>query len=190
VVTNAELATELRLLDFDATETAIGVVVNLPNTVLFEFGSSALAPSAVARLEPLAAYLVRHEVAARRLTIAGHTDSVGSEEANQRLSEERALSVQAALKGHGVGEARMEVLGLGETRPVAPNARPDGADDAEGRARNRRVEILIHSAVAQQRPRAASLERGLGQVDADPNCRCHHASVASRRLVAPPSNRL
>jgi outer membrane protein OmpA-like peptidoglycan-associated protein len=69
--------------------------------------------------------------------IAGHTDSVGTDQYNQALSERRANSVAGYLGSHGVMQQRMIVVGAGETRPVASN------DTDAGRAQNRRVEITL-----------------------------------------------
>ena len=83
-----------------------------------------------------------YPTAAIRLT--GHTDDVGDEAANLRLSEQRARAVAAGLTARDPGLAgRIQVVGRGEAEPVAPNRRPGGGDDAEGRQRNRRVAILF-----------------------------------------------
>jgi len=70
--------------------------------------------------------------------VTGHTDSTGSAEYNQRLSERRAMAVVQYLQAQGVNPERLEARGMGETAPVASNATP------AGRAQNRRVEIRIH----------------------------------------------
>ncbi|MBQ9705267.1 MAG: OmpA family protein, partial [Paludibacteraceae bacterium] len=72
-----------------------------------------------------------------KIRIIGHTDAVGSEESNQRLSEGRAAAVRADLMARGVDASRIEAEGRGETEPVADN------DTEEGRSRNRRVEFVI-----------------------------------------------
>jgi outer membrane protein OmpA-like peptidoglycan-associated protein len=69
--------------------------------------------------------------------VEGHTDSTGTDATNQKLSLERATAVKTFLKTQGVDEARITATGIGSERPVAPNATP------EGRAKNRRVEIVI-----------------------------------------------
>ncbi len=74
-----------------------------------------------------------------RLTVEGHTDSTGDLEANQRLSERRAQTVVDYLVAAGISIDRLAAVGYGETRPMADN------DTAEGRASNRRVEILIET---------------------------------------------
>src|SRR5690606_17780031 len=73
----------------------------------------------------------------KRIRIEGHTDDVGDEAVNQRLSEQRAASVEAALVSRGVSEDRLETRGYGESQPTAPNR------SAAGRAKNRRVEFII-----------------------------------------------
>jgi OmpA-OmpF porin, OOP family len=77
------------------------------------------------------------------VTIEGHTDSIGSESYNQRLSERRALAVKHYLVSRGVAGDRLDTVGYGESRPVAPNKTPDGKDNPEGRAMNRRAELKV-----------------------------------------------
>ena len=78
----------------------------------------------------------------RRFEVAGHTDARGTDEYNHRLGQRRAISVVEHLARAGVPAERLVVRSYGESRPIAPNARPDGSDDPEGRALNRRVEIV------------------------------------------------
>lgn len=103
--------------------------------VLFETGSARLRTSAVERLRPLASYLIANPDVPVR--IDGHTDSVGSDAANQLLSERRAGAVREALSAMGVDENEFVVAGHGETMPTASN------DDATGRQLNRRVEVTL-----------------------------------------------
>lgn len=77
------------------------------------------------------------------ITLSGHSDSKGNDSANLRVSRQRAEAVRDYLVEKGVAPTRITVIALGETRPLAPNAHPDGSDDPEARARNRRVEIAI-----------------------------------------------
>lgn len=114
----------------------------MPDSILFDFGSAELREDALAALTLIAEVLDYYEDA--DVVVAGHTDSVGSAAANQRLSEERARSVMDALvSDHGVPEGRLRAEGRGDTEPVAPNEHPDGTDNPEGRQLNRRVEILV-----------------------------------------------
>jgi len=103
--------------------------------VLFETGSARLRPAATERLQPLASYLSANPDVPVR--IDGHTDSVGSDAANQLLSERRAGAVRAALSTMGVGDSEFVVAGHGESMPTATNA------DATGRQLNRRVEVTL-----------------------------------------------
>jgi OOP family OmpA-OmpF porin len=79
-----------------------------------------------------------------RVTIEGHTDSIGSDAYNQRLSERRANAVKQYLVAKGVMADRLETVGKGEKEPVAPNTTPNGKDNPEGRAMNRRAELKVH----------------------------------------------
>ncbi|MDN5937027.1 MAG: OmpA family protein [Salinisphaera sp.] len=77
------------------------------------------------------------------IEVAGHTDSIGSDAYNLQLSQERTESAVEFLVGHGVDRSRLNPVGYGETRPIAPNTNPDGSDNPEGRAKNRRVELNV-----------------------------------------------
>lgn len=105
--------------------------------LLFAFDSAALDPADKAKLDTIASRL-RNEAPTAKLTITGHTDSVGSDSYNQRLSEKRAHSVTDYLVSTGIPKGSIAgVSGAGESQPVADNG------TADGRALNRRVEILI-----------------------------------------------
>ncbi len=77
-----------------------------------------------------------------RVTLDGHCDAIGSEEYNLSLGERRSTSVQRGLEEKGVATDRMTTKSWGEERPAAPNTNPDGSDNPEGRAKNRRCEII------------------------------------------------
>jgi outer membrane protein OmpA-like peptidoglycan-associated protein len=78
------------------------------------------------------------------VTIEGHTDGRGADDYNQKLSEARAASVKQWLVATAqVNGATIATRGWGKAKPVAPNAKPDGADDPDGRAKNRRVEVVV-----------------------------------------------
>ena len=77
------------------------------------------------------------------IVLRGHSDSVGADEANLRVSKHRAEAVRDWLVGHGVEEGRITVIALGEQNPAEPNALPDGTPNEKGRAANRRVELSI-----------------------------------------------
>ena len=143
IVRNRQLLEELKRRNLEARETERGVVVNLPD-VLFEFGRSDLTGDAQGRVQGIADVL-NDQAQGRRVSIEGHTDAIGSEEANQLLSERRAGSVASALATAGVDQARVTTTGYGERYPVAPNTNPDGSDNSAGRAKNRRVEVVIEN---------------------------------------------
>jgi outer membrane protein OmpA-like peptidoglycan-associated protein len=78
--------------------------------------------------------------------IEGHTDGKGTHAYNMTLSDKRAASVKSWLvQNGGVVASRITTRGWGETKPVAPNKKPDGSDDPAGRQKNRRVEITIRT---------------------------------------------
>lgn len=119
----------------ETNDSARGLIVNMSD-VLFDTGSFTLKPGAREKLAKISGILLAHS--GLTLQIEGHTDSVGSDEFNQRLSEQRAGSVRDFLIGQGVSAASVTARGLGKTEPVASN------DTAEGRQRNRRVEIVVN----------------------------------------------
>ena len=114
------------------------VQIRLPSDVLFEFAKADLTPAAQGAIAA-----VDDEIGAGRgtVTIEGHTDAFGDDASNQTLSERRAEAVRGALEAVLGGSFSYRAVGFGETRPVAPNTRPDGSDDPDGRALNRRVVI-------------------------------------------------
>ncbi len=115
--------------------TGRGLVVSLSGGILFETGKSALKTDAKVSLAKLAGILLM--IQNTNIQVEGHTDSTGSEEKNAKLSLERASAVKEFLKTQGVEEARMSAKGLSSSQPVASNDTPDG------RAKNRRVEIIV-----------------------------------------------
>jgi outer membrane protein OmpA-like peptidoglycan-associated protein len=118
--------------------------IELSADVLFDFDKAELKPEASESLAKVAEVLRASPSAP--VSIEGHTDGKGTDAYNQPLSERRAHSVKAWLVEHGgVPAARITARGWGKTRPVAPNARPDGSDDPEGRKKNRRVEITVRT---------------------------------------------
>jgi len=117
--------------------------VNLPD-VLFEFGKANLTSGAREKARDIAGVLA-NQAKGRRVSIEGHTDSVGTDAANQALSERRAGSVASALESEGLGKDRISTTGYGKRYPVAPNKNTDGTDNPSGRAKNRRVEVIIEN---------------------------------------------
>jgi len=111
------------------------LVVKFDSGILFETGQASLKPAAQHDLGEFARIL--KEYPDTNLSIQGHTDNVGAQAFNKKLSQERADAVTSYLSEAGVGRARLVAQGLGESEAVASNA------TEEGRAKNRRVEIHI-----------------------------------------------
>lgn len=86
------------------------------------------------------------------VSVEGHTDSKGSDTYNQALSERRSNAAKGYLVEKGIDEARIKTSGFGESKPIAPNENPDGSDNPEGRAKNRRVEFKLVSNSAAELP--------------------------------------
>jgi outer membrane protein OmpA-like peptidoglycan-associated protein len=118
------------------------VRVTLAADVLFAFNSARLGARARSRIAAAAADI--RGAHAKSVKVVGYTDNKGSPAFNLRLSRRRADAVQLALAKTVKGSApKLSASGKGETNPVASNTAPGGADSPKGRARNRRVEILI-----------------------------------------------
>lgn len=111
------------------------ILVHFDSDVLFDVNSAALSGGSQGTLTQVGGVLLDYPKTA--VVIQGHTDSTGSEQHNQALSERRAQAVENYLIGRGVDRARMTSVGYGETLPVASN------DTEWGRQQNRRVDILI-----------------------------------------------
>ena len=110
-------------------------------SVTFAEGGNALSDAAIADLEAILETPQMAEGGA--IVLRGHTDSVGDDDANMRVSERRAGLVRDWLVERGVAEDRITVIAIGEQRPIAPNGRRDGTPDEAGRAANRRVDVSI-----------------------------------------------
>jgi outer membrane protein OmpA-like peptidoglycan-associated protein len=111
-----------------------GVQVRLPEKVLFNFNESSLRPDAGPAIARVVVVLSRTQ---KPMIVEGHTDNVGTREYNQHLSEARAKSVADELERRGINASRITLVGYAFDRPVADNDTPDG------RARNRRTEIVV-----------------------------------------------
>jgi outer membrane protein OmpA-like peptidoglycan-associated protein len=123
-------------------ETETETRIELPADILFDFDKADIRPAAAPALKQ-AAELIR-KGARGTVTIEGHTDAKGSAGYNQKLSERRSASVRKWLvEREGLRSTRFQAKGFGAARPVAPNTKPDGTDDPEGRQKNRRVEIVF-----------------------------------------------
>ncbi|MCL4791192.1 MAG: OmpA family protein [Gammaproteobacteria bacterium] len=128
----AELQRQIAALEAEATDR--GLVLTLGD-VLFATGKSEVKVGAMSNLNKLVVFL--NSYPERSVQIEGHTDSVGSEDSNQGLSQRRAESVRAYLVQQGIAANRLTAVGLGENQPVASN------DTQSGRQQNRRVVAII-----------------------------------------------
>jgi len=129
------------LKELKAEVTAKEIKINLSADVLFDFDKSDLKPTAEAQLQNLLTVVRANPAATVR--VEGHTDGRGAQAYNQGLSVRRAGSVMAWLVAHGASAGTITTKGWGAARPIAPNKKPDGSDDPEGRQKNRRVEITV-----------------------------------------------
>ena len=118
----------------ETKDTARGLIVSMPD-VLFDSGQYTLKPAARERLARISGIVLAYPDL--RLEIEGHTDSIGSDEFNQSLSEKRAASVRDYLVDAGVPISSVIARGFGKTRPIADNT------NSEGRKLNRRVEMIV-----------------------------------------------
>ncbi|MSQ47038.1 MAG: hypothetical protein EXR78_01415 [Deltaproteobacteria bacterium] len=143
IARNRELIEDLKRRKLDARETKRGVVVNLPD-VLFEYNKARLTRDAQGKVGYIAEIL-EQRAPNRRVSVEGHADAVGGESYNLRLSQNRAESVAQELADNGVRNNRLQTKGFGEKYPVAPNTHANGADNPSGRAKNRRVEVVIEN---------------------------------------------
>jgi outer membrane protein OmpA-like peptidoglycan-associated protein len=119
-------------------DTARGLIVNMSD-VLFDTGKYTLRPLAREELAKVAGIVSGHP--GLRLDVEGHTDSVGGDEYNQRLSEQRGAAVRDYLTGEGMPATSVTARGFGKSQPVASN------DTTQGRQQNRRVELVISGEV-------------------------------------------
>lgn len=118
-----------------------GMVITLSGSVLFASAKSDLLPAAQAKLNEVAKALTREDPTSK-MVVEGHTDSQGADAYNQDLSQRRAQSVRDYLVSRGIGNDRVTAQGFGSSRSIADNASP------EGRANNRRVEIVVQPAAS------------------------------------------
>ncbi len=122
--------------DIDAVG-AIGSILqfSLSSSVLFDFNKFDLKEEALAELLKISDEIKKYPDS--KIIISGHTDSIGTEEFNKKLSEKRAAAVRDFLKSNGLENYEFEIYGYGKARPVSSN------ETEEGRAKNRRVEIMV-----------------------------------------------
>ena len=107
----------------------------------FEFDKAELHPRALHQLDIISSLLKSDP--ARKMRITGHTDALGADDYNARLSATRAKNVHARLLELGVSATQIETSGVGSKIPLELDKRPDGSDNPDGRSRNRRTEIYL-----------------------------------------------
>ena len=125
---------EAEKLELKEEELEVGTTIQLKN-IFFEFNKAELLPDSYEELDNVSTFLTDNPTV--EIELAGHTDSIGSDEYNMELSQKRADSVKKYLESKGIAANRMIAKGYGETKPIAPN----GED--WGREQNRRVEFTI-----------------------------------------------
>lgn len=131
-----------RVQSLQVRETRTETRIELPADILFDFDQAVIRATAEPALTQAAEVL--RQRAQGIVTIEGHTDGKGAPAYNQKLSERRAAAVQQWLTGRGgLTQVRFANKGFGASKPAAPNAKPDGTDDPDGRQKNRRVEIVF-----------------------------------------------
>lgn len=131
----AELRAQLQGTGVSVTRNGDQIILNMPSNITFDTDQSAIKPQFYATLNSVV--LVLRKYNRSLVDVLGFTDSTGSPQHNQALSQDRARSVADYLTGQGLDPRRFSVQGYGESQPIASNATPDG------RAANRRVEIQI-----------------------------------------------
>jgi outer membrane protein OmpA-like peptidoglycan-associated protein len=134
-VQEAKLRQRLEGTGVSVTRMGDNITLNLPSNITFALNSADLNAQFYTALDGVSMVLKEYDKTV--IEVAGHTDSSGSDQYNQALSQRRAQSVAGYLASHGVKDQRLMTVGAGESRPVASN------DTEQGRAANRRVELTI-----------------------------------------------
>ena len=134
-VQEAKLRQKLEGTGVSVTRVGDNITLNLPSSITFALNSADLNAQFYSALEGVTLVLQEYEKTV--VEVAGHTDSTGSDQTNQALSERRAQSVASYLASHGVKSQRLITIGAGEGHPIASN------DTEQGRSANRRVELTI-----------------------------------------------
>jgi outer membrane protein OmpA-like peptidoglycan-associated protein len=115
--------------------------ITVVGDALFDFDKSTLRNDAEVTLAAAGPEIAK--AGGHKIAVIGHTDAIGSDAYNDRLSEARARTVRDWLAGHAFVPADTGVKGMGKRQPIAANTKPDGSDDPAGRQKNRRVEVDI-----------------------------------------------
>ncbi len=136
--------TDRLLIELGARDDGGELHIGLAGDVLFDLDSTAIQAAGAAELRKLAHVL--RQRAGGEIRLVGHTDSLGSDDYNLKLSQARAVSVMRWLnREEGIPARLMVGQGMGSKQPIAYNTLPDGSDNPEGRARNRRVEVFLNT---------------------------------------------
>jgi outer membrane protein OmpA-like peptidoglycan-associated protein len=139
VNTIEDLKREVR--GMDVKETDLELKINLSGDILFDFDKADLRPAAEPVLAQVVILIQKYPRA--RVLIEGYTDAKGNQPYNFKLSDRRAVSVKKWLATKGIPANNIATRGWGSAKPIAPNSKPDGTDDPDGRQKNRRVELTI-----------------------------------------------
>ena len=131
----AKLRKRLRRSGVSITRSGNNIILTMPGKITFDFGSANLKSAYYEVLNSVASVLKDYDKT--YIDVYGHTDSIGSHNYNNKLSNRRANCVAEYIVAHGCKVQRFSIQGFGETKPIAPNT------DPSGRAQNRRVEIEI-----------------------------------------------
>ncbi|SQI33847.1 Inner membrane lipoprotein YiaD precursor [Leminorella richardii] len=134
-VQEAKLREKMAGTGVSVTRNGDQIILNMPDNVTFDTGSSSMKPAGANTLVGVAMVLKEYEKTA--VNVVGHTDSTGSRETNMRLSQQRADSVASALITQGVSASRVRTMGVGPDQPIASNS------TEQGKAQNRRVTITL-----------------------------------------------
>jgi outer membrane protein OmpA-like peptidoglycan-associated protein len=119
----------------ETKRTENGIITTMKGNLLFDSGKADLKPAAIDSVNQISDIIKKYPE--DKVLVIGYTDDVGPSDVNQRLSEQRAQAVRLAMIARGIPSASIEPVGMGEAGPTAPNT------TAEGRAKNRRVELQI-----------------------------------------------
>jgi len=143
-IVGVALGIDAVMKDLGAKVTDQEIRIDLAADVMFDFDKYTLRPEAAATLQKVGRVVANYGEAP--LLIEGHTDNKGTHPYNMNLSQKRADAVKKWLVDNAtIKPARITTTGWGETKPVAPNRKPDGSDDPNGRQKNRRVELTLRT---------------------------------------------
>jgi outer membrane protein OmpA-like peptidoglycan-associated protein len=120
-------------------------LIILSEHVYFAFGRANISDAGKIRMREVASILNAPDARDRKILINGYTDDVGNSRTNLTLSERRAEAVRRALIDNGIDASRLTARGFGGANPAAANRHPNGTDDPEARAQNRRVELVLEA---------------------------------------------